>query len=176
MENNMSDMLNRIQNWDDRMILSIISRRGLRLTKFMKIMSMMGDGYLWVIIALAIYSFTNVTLDWLTIGIVAFAIELILYKVIKQSTTRKRPYQTNPGIENLVIPPDQFSFPSGHTAAATVAALLFSLAIPVLAPLFILVAFTIGLSRIYLGVHYPTDVIIGFALGIISFAIPFFVF
>lgn len=172
----MSDMLQKIQSWDDKMILSIIAKRGLRLNRFMKMMSMMGDGYLWAVIAILICFFTDENMTWLTIGIVAFAIELILYKIIKQSTTRQRPYQTNPGIENLVIPPDQFSFPSGHTAAATVAALLFTLALPAFAPLFIVVAFVIGLSRIYLGVHYPTDVIIGFALGIVSFSISYFIF
>lgn len=172
----MVNMFDRIQDWDDKMIFSIISYRGLRLNKIMKTLSMMGDGYLWAILAVLVYFTTDVTMTWLIIGIVAFAFELIFYKIIKQSTTRKRPYQTNPGIENLVIPPDQFSFPSGHTAAATVAGLLFTVAIPVLAPFFVALVFLIGLSRIYLGVHYPTDVIMGFALGIVSFTISYLIF
>jgi undecaprenyl-diphosphatase len=68
-----------------------------------------------------------------------------------------------------VVPQDEYSFPSGHTAAATVSALLFSAAIPVLSPIFFSVAMLIGMSRIYLGVHYPSDVAMGFALGIVSF-------
>ncbi len=169
----MDQMIHRIQLWDDRTILRIIAQRRLSLTRFMKIISSLGDGYLWSILALFFYVLTDVSLPWLTTGITAFAIELICYKIIKQSTTRHRPFRRNPSIQNLVIPQDEYSFPSGHTAAATVAALLFSLAVPVLLPFFFVLAVLIGLSRIYLGVHYPTDVLMGFALGSFSFSLSY---
>jgi len=122
------------------------------------------------------YALTDVTIVWLMVGITAFAIELVCYKIIKQLTTRVRPFQANIGIHNLVEPQDQYSFPSGHTAAATVAALLFSIATPILIPAFLSLAIVIGLSRVYLGVHYPTDVLMGFALGVFSFTIPYNIF
>jgi undecaprenyl-diphosphatase len=167
----MNEMMHSIQGWDERTILRIIARRGLSLTKFMKVVSTMGDGYLWGACAVLFYGVTDVSISWLYVGVTAFAIELILYKLIKQSTTRPRPFRANAGISNLVVPQDEYSFPSGHTAAATVAALLFSMAVPALIPFFFALAAVIGLSRIYLGVHYPSDVLMGFALGVLSFTI-----
>ncbi len=172
----MNQMIERIQLWDERTILRIVARRGLSLTKFMKIISSVGDGYLWSILAVCFYVLTDVSLHWLYAGITAFAVELICYKIIKQSTTRQRPFRRNPSIQNLVIPQDEYSFPSGHTAAATVAAILFSLAAPVLLPFFFALAVLIGLSRIYLGVHYPSDVLMGFALGSFSFSLSYIFF
>jgi len=164
----MSEFLNRMQTWDDQLILSIISFRSRNLTFFMKIMSSAGDGYIYVLAALAIYMLQGISIDWLTFTVLAFAFELGFYKLIKSGTSRPRPYQANPGIINLVIPPDQFSFPSGHTAAATVSAVAFSLIFPALIPVFILFAFLVGTSRVYLGVHYPTDIAAGLILGLAS--------
>ncbi|MFA5834649.1 MAG: phosphatase PAP2 family protein [Bacteroidota bacterium] len=172
----MGQFKHQIQLWDERTILSIIARRGLTLTKLMKFFSAMGDGYAWIVLAVVFYILTDVSTTWLFVGITAFAAELICYKIIKQSTTRKRPCHAHANIQNLVEPQDQYSFPSGHTAAATVAALLFSVAVPVLIPLFIVSVMLIGLSRIYLGVHYPTDVLMGFALGVFSFTFALYIF
>lgn len=170
----MNQMMHTIQLWDDRTILRIVSLRGLSVTKFMKLVSAMGDGYVWGVLAILFYSVTGVSVSWLYLGLTSFAIEILLYKMIKQSTTRPRPFRANPGISNLVVPQDEYSFPSGHTAAATVAALVFSMAVPALIPLFFSAAVLIGFSRIYLGVHYPSDVLMGFTLGILSYSIAVF--
>ncbi|MCK9409329.1 MAG: phosphatase PAP2 family protein [Bacteriovoracaceae bacterium] len=171
----MNQFIVHIQRWDERTILRIIAKRGLSLTKFMKFVSMVGDGFVWAILAVLFYVFTDVSLTWLYVGLSAFSVELICYKLIKQSTTRKRPFRVNACIENLVVPQDEYSFPSGHTAAATVAALLFSTAVPVFIPFFVAMTILIGLSRIYLGVHYPTDVLMGFTLGVLSFSFASFI-
>jgi undecaprenyl-diphosphatase len=168
--------MHHIQIWDERTILRIIARRGSTLTTFMKFVSLMGDGYLWAVLATVVYFAMDVPADWLRIGLTAFAIELICYKLIKQSTSRPRPFRANIGILNLVVPQDEYSFPSGHTAAATVAALLFITVLPMLSPLFLAAAVLIGLSRIYLGVHYPSDVLMGFTLGIFSFTASLLIF
>lgn len=172
----MNQLMQRIQMWDERTILRIVAQRGLSLTKFMKIISSLGDGYLWSALAVLFYAFTDVSVLWLGTGITAFAVELICYKIIKQSTTRQRPFRRNPSIQNLVIPQDEFSFPSGHTAAATVAAFLFGIAAPALMPIFFSLAVLIGLSRMYLGVHYPSDILMGFALGSFSFSLSYILF
>jgi undecaprenyl-diphosphatase len=165
----MGQIFQHIQTWDEIAILRIVARRRTSITKFMKFMSLMGDGYLWAVLVVAFYAFSDVTSRWLFVGLAGFAVELVAYKIIKQVTTRQRPFRTNASILHLVVPQDEYSFPSGHTAAATVSALLFSAAIPVLSPIFFSVAMLIGMSRIYLGVHYPSDVAMGFALGIVSF-------
>jgi len=65
---------------------------------------------------------------------------------------------TETGIKNLIHPPDEFSFPSGHTAAAFLTAVLISRMAPHLSIPVFAAALMIGVSRIYNGVHYPTDV------------------
>ncbi len=164
----MSQFMVRIQYWDERAIRQIIAARGSFLTPFMKFISRVGDGYIWALLALLFSVAAEVPSGWLAHALTAFAIELLCYKLIKQSTTRQRPFRALPGIQNLVIPQDEYSFPSGHTAAATVAAFLFGTAVPVLAPFFATLALLIGLSRVYLGVHFPSDVLMGFMLGAFS--------
>lgn len=170
----MEQIRQRIIGWDESAILRIIARRGKGLTRLMRFVTKAGDGYLWAVLSAALFFVTDAGSDWLLTGLLAFAIELSLYKTIKQLTTRKRPCHAMPGIQNLVEPPDEFSFPSGHTAAATVAALLFSAALPALAPGMAALALLIGVSRVYLGVHYPSDVLMGVVLGSSSYALASF--
>jgi undecaprenyl-diphosphatase len=69
------------------------------------------------------------------------------------------------GLTALMAPPDKFSFPSGHTMTSFAAWSSFLITLPWLAPLVLPAAILIGLSRIYLGLHYPTDVLMGALLG-----------
>ena len=176
----MTELINsiyrQIQLWDTKIILEVVSWRTDLRTKFFKMMSVMGDGWWWAILGIIVWYFVGFNSDWLKMCLTAFAIELIFYKFIKLYTTRRRPYQRYKIIENLVEPIDKFSFPSGHTAAATVAAMVFSYAFSWIIPVAVLVVILIGFSRIYLGVHYLSDVIIGFLLGQFSFWIGFWIF
>lgn len=164
----MSDMLIRLQRWDEKWIWKLISGRTQRLNRFMLVMSSLGDGYVYVLAALAVYAMVGLSVNWVLFTVIAFAVELIAYKLIKSGTTRPRPFQQHADIVNLVIPPDQYSFPSGHTAAATVAAIAFGMVLPIAIPLLVAFVVLVAISRVYLGVHYPTDVLVGFALGLFS--------
>lgn len=165
--------MNTIRSWDTNLFLHIFGWNGRAyLDRFMKLMTRIGDGYLYPAFGVII-----LLLDWdkglkiVLPGLLAFVIELPIYKIIKTKTTRLRPYEAIPGIINLVRAPDKYSFPSGHTAAAFIMAISIGSAFPVLALPMIMLASLIGLSRIYLGVHYPTDVLVGMIVGVICASI-----
>ncbi len=84
--------------------------------------------------------------------------------LVKDATHRTRPFVAHPQIEPFYVVHSS-SFPAGHAATAFAGAVLLSSLRPRLAPWFLLLATVIGFSRIYVGVHYPTDVLAGAALG-----------
>lgn len=101
---------------------------------------------------------------WLATA-VAFALERPLYWVLKNSCQRRRPPEAIPSFSSVIQAADRFSFPSGHTAAAFLLATLTALHYGTVALPLYLWASAVGLSRVALGVHFPTDVLAGAALG-----------
>lgn len=93
-------------------------------------------------------------------------VTVVVENVVKAVFRRRRPFV--PLVRAVVVGkrPGTWSFPSGHTASSFAGAWLLSLAWPRRAPLFFILASCVGLSRVYVGAHYPGDVLSGALLGI----------
>jgi undecaprenyl-diphosphatase len=89
----------------------------------------------------------------------------VAVQLLKRRINRRRPSlrETN---TPLVAEPDTFSFPSGHSCAAMAVCFSYAIVFPVLALPLILIAALVGASRVFLGVHYPGDVLVGQLIAI----------
>lgn len=87
--------------------------------------------------------------------------------ILKPSLERFRPCKSLEGFRLLVHCGSKYGFPSSHASNVAVVATLFSLNFRKWAPIWVILAFLIGVSRIYVGVHFPGDVLAGWGLGIL---------
>ncbi len=128
--------------------------------------SRLGDGVAWYTLMAAMVLFDG--FDGLRASAhmaATGAIALLLYKALKRWTRRPRPYAADVRIRAWIAPLDEFSFPSGHTLHAvsfTVVALAYY---PQLAWLLLPFTAMVALSRVVLGLHYPSDVLAATAIG-----------
>ncbi len=98
----------------------------------------------------------------------ALSVSHIIASILKKITNRERPYNILKNISTFNIELKDYSFPSGHTTASFSLATVLSLNIPYLMTSVIAVATLIAMSRVYVGVHYPSDVIVGIILGSVT--------
>ncbi|GMG96428.1 phosphatase PAP2 family protein [Tepidimicrobium xylanilyticum] len=98
-------------------------------------------------------------------GAVTLAISQSITYSLKSLLSRERPYNILKDLNTFGIVLKDYSFPSGHTSASFSIAAIIALNMPKLSILVFPIALLIGISRIYLGVHYPTDVVAGIVLG-----------
>ena len=166
----MRALVNSVTHWDAVFASAIFGLKGKRLIAFaMPWISHSANGYYYPIVPVLLLAVDpQIARSFLLAGLFAFAIELPLYKVLKNGIKRDRPCEALSEVHRRVSPSDQFSFPSGHTGAAFVMATLLSYFFPICSmPLFVW-ALLVGFSRIYLGVHYPSDILAGIVVGILS--------
>ncbi len=100
-------------------------------------------------------------------ALVTLAVSHLIVQIIKRTVGRPRPSHGLNGAA-LVAEPDRFSFPSGHAAAAMSVAFVYAAAFPSLAVPLVLFAGAVGISRVFLGVHYPGDVLIGQLIAVLT--------
>jgi undecaprenyl-diphosphatase len=125
-----------------------------------------GDGWLWYAMGLAILLFGGETrFEALAAAIAASALSALLFMWLKRFTGRRRPCQIEPHCWATLLPPDQFSFPSGHTMMAFAVAVSLSLFYPTLTIGLLFCALSIAMSRVLLGMHFLSDVVVGALIG-----------
>ena len=125
-----------------------------------------GDGWLWYAMAMWVFLFGGDS-KWQTLGSMASAISvgIALFIWLKKATGRKRPCHIQPHCWSTLLPPDQFSFPSGHTITAFAAIVPLSYFHPGLFLGLLFCALSVALSRILLGMHFFSDVVAGGLIG-----------
>jgi undecaprenyl-diphosphatase len=125
-----------------------------------------GDGWLWYALGAILLLFGGAD-RFMAVGAAAFAagVGIVLFLRIKKATGRKRPCAIEPHCWARLLPPDQFSFPSGHTITAFAVAVTLSLFYPELAPGLLFCALSVAASRVLLGMHFLSDVLAGAAIG-----------
>lgn len=125
-----------------------------------------GDGWLWYALMAALLLAGGEGRFRAVAGMMlAGALSITNFLWLKRVTNRKRPCYMEPHCWAKLLPPDQFSFPSGHTMTAFALAVVVSLFYPSLMAGVMFCAVSIGASRILLGMHFLSDVLAGSLLG-----------
>lgn len=144
--------------------------------RYFVVVSRLGDGAFWYALMLGLVLYDGISGLAASAHLAATGVAaLTLYKLLKGWTRRPRPFSADRRIRVWVAPLDEFSFPSGHTlhaVALTVVALSYY---PALAWLLMPFTASVAVSRVVLGLHYPSDVLaatsIGVALSSLSLAV-----
>lgn len=133
---------------------------------FFRLVSRLGDGAFWFALMAALVALGGehgflAALHMAATG----AVSLVLYKSLKRWTRRPRPCAADARIQAWIAPLDEFSFPSGHTLHAVTFSIVAIAYFPWLAWILVPFALCIALSRVLLGLHYPSDVLAAIAIG-----------
>ena len=129
--------------------------------------SRLGDGIAWyVLVGVLPLIYGRAALRPALVMAITGLIGLLIYKTLKARLLRERPFIRHPGITLAMAPLDRYSFPSGHTLHAVTFTWLAVVRFPTLAWILIPLASLIAASRVVLGLHYPSDVLAGGAIGI----------
>lgn len=136
--------------------------------ELLRLVSRLGDWPLWVALPALVFVIEGARCATVLSHVALLALlSLPLYRTLKRFLARERPYAVHAEIARRIAPLDRYSFPSGHTLHAVAFTLLWVDYYPSLA--WVLVPFTalVALSRVVLGMHYPSDVVAGFGIGMV---------
>ena len=135
--------------------------------RIFQIASRLGDGILWyAVIAVMPLLYGRAALRPAVVMALTGLAGLLLYKLLKRTLVRERPFMTHASIDRAMAPLDRYSFPSGHTLHAVCFTVQVTAHYPALGWVLIPLTLLIAGSRTVLGLHYPTDVLAGALLGL----------
>jgi len=139
------------------------------LTPLMLFLSFLGDGgWLWITAGVILLIFRKTRKAGVCVLLSLLLGFLTNNLLIKNLVARVRPYDAVPGLEALTPPLNDWSFPSGHACSSFAAAAAMTFSLGKKAAWGFILAALIALSRVYVGVHYPSDVLVGAAVGVLA--------
>lgn len=167
----MNTFLQSVQNLDGEILLQIQQHlRTDMLTPFMKIVTFLGNGgWFWILCAVVLLAVPKTRkTGYAAVLSLIFGV-IVTNLLLKNIVARPRPFAEIEALIPLIAKPTDFSFPSGHTTASFAVALVMLRMLPkkIGIPAVVLAAL-VAFSRLYLGVHYPTDVLAGFVVALVG--------
>ena len=134
--------------------------------RIFQVASRLGDGIVWyVLVAVLPLLYGAAALRPVLVMAITGVLGVVLYSFLKRTFVRERPFITHAAIDRAAAPLDRYSFPSGHTLHAVCFTWQASAHFPELMWVLLPLAALIAASRVVLGLHYPSDVLAGGALG-----------
>lgn len=163
-------MTEALTNWDISVLFYIQDHiRSDFLTPIARFITSLGYwGILWIGLVLVLFLFKRTRKAALVAGVSLLLCSLAVNGVIKPAVARIRPYDAYPALIPLIDKVPDYSFPSGHTANGFAVALVLFYMLPKKYSVWpVVLNALIALTRLYLGVHYPTDIIAGFLIALV---------
>lgn len=161
-----SDLAHRIRDLDRALFRALFRLKWAPLTAVLRVFTVLGTaGFVWGAFAALAFLLTGLRPSHLLIPWASVALSWTVAEGAKYLFNRARPFISDTEIAPLIKTPSSSSFPSGHAATAAAGATSLSVVYPALAPAFLLAGSLVALSRVYLGVHYPFDVLAGILIG-----------
>lgn len=161
-------MLQNLMTVEENILLWIQNNvRNEWLTSFFTFITFLGNkGLIWILVSI-ILLFPQKTRKTGVKSLIALCISaLIINMLLKNIVVRTRPYDVIHGLTSLIGIQKDYSFPSGHTGSSFAVAVILFRELPKRFGIPILIfAFLMGFSRMYVGVHYPSDIISGALIG-----------
>jgi undecaprenyl-diphosphatase len=168
MSNKMRLYLTRMNHFDSVLCIKLSHASQYTFIRdWFRLMSRLGDGVFWYTMLLGIV-FIQGESAWMPVLhiVVTGLVGTLVYKWLKGKTLRPRPYQVLQDVWLTGKPLDYFSFPSGHTLHAVTFTCMTLAYFPSLAILVIPFSMMVAMSRVVLGLHYPSDVLAGAVIGV----------